>query len=150
MACARVSRSPGLLTIIFNVLERVDLVEPALVCKAWNAVARDAIWRQVDESLELFSLIAPIDDTEGQQVRAHWLLYLSMVLMLKYLGVSAHTFISRLGPLSTNSAQGPVIDSDLAQFIAGHRSCPSTPCHAINLPLPMYSTPLGETCLVQS
>ena len=95
MACARVSRSPGLLTIIFNVLERVDLVEPALVCKAWNAVARDAIWRQVDESLELFSLIAPIDDTEGQQVRAHRLLDWSMELTLKYLRSScAHLLIS--------------------------------------------------------
>ncbi|VDB95127.1 unnamed protein product [Peniophora sp. CBMAI 1063] len=66
MACARVMSSPGLLALIINEFERNDLPVPALVCRRWSSIARDAIWRHIENPLELFSLLAPLETVEGR------------------------------------------------------------------------------------
>ncbi|KAF9221170.1 hypothetical protein BS17DRAFT_803698 [Gyrodon lividus] len=60
----RVLFIPELVDIIFNCLDRKTNVTTACVCKQWSEIALDVIWREVDDLIQLFSLLKPIHRAE--------------------------------------------------------------------------------------
>ncbi|KAF9244498.1 hypothetical protein BU15DRAFT_85881 [Melanogaster broomeanus] len=56
----RVLFIPELVDIIFNSLDRKTNVTNARVCKEWSEIALDVIWKEVDDLVQLFSLLKPV------------------------------------------------------------------------------------------
>ncbi|KIJ19636.1 hypothetical protein PAXINDRAFT_8120 [Paxillus involutus ATCC 200175] len=56
----RVFFIPELVDVIFNFLDRKANVTNALVCKQWSPIALDVVWKEVDDLVQLFSLLKPI------------------------------------------------------------------------------------------
>ncbi|KAF8835219.1 hypothetical protein BDN67DRAFT_959375 [Paxillus ammoniavirescens] len=61
---------PELIDIIFNFLDRKTNVTNALVCKQWSQIALDVVWNEVDDLIQLFSLLKPIREAKlpGERV----------------------------------------------------------------------------------
>jgi len=50
---------PELLKNIFSFAERHDNVNHACVCKQWSEIALDLVWREVENILQLLTLLRP-------------------------------------------------------------------------------------------
>jgi hypothetical protein len=72
-AAARTLAVPEILAIVLLELDRSDHFHCSLVCKAWFAVALDALWREMDSAIDVFSILAPMvynqADKDGDAVR---------------------------------------------------------------------------------
>ncbi|KIJ11935.1 hypothetical protein PAXINDRAFT_118616, partial [Paxillus involutus ATCC 200175] len=69
----RVLFIPELVDIIFNFLDKVTNVTNALVCEQWSQIALDVVWKEVDNLVQLFSLLKPIheaEECEGQEFQS--------------------------------------------------------------------------------
>jgi hypothetical protein len=55
---------PELLDLIFSFMDRASNVNNACVCRQWSEIALDNLWREVDNLLLLFSVLAPLQDNQ--------------------------------------------------------------------------------------
>ncbi|KAF8835220.1 hypothetical protein BDN67DRAFT_959378 [Paxillus ammoniavirescens] len=68
----RVLFIPELVDIVFNFLDRKTNVTNALVCKQWSQIALDVVWKEVDDLIQLFSLLKPIREAERHGERMQY------------------------------------------------------------------------------
>ncbi|KIK96983.1 hypothetical protein PAXRUDRAFT_137252 [Paxillus rubicundulus Ve08.2h10] len=68
----RVLFIPELVDIIFRFLDKKTNVTNALVCKQWSQIALDVVWKEVDDLVQLFSLLKPIREAERQGERMQY------------------------------------------------------------------------------
>ncbi|KAF8835217.1 hypothetical protein BDN67DRAFT_959372 [Paxillus ammoniavirescens] len=64
---------PELVDVIFNFLDRMTNLTNALVCKQWSQIALDVVWKEVDNLIQLFSLLKPMRLVLRQSERAEYL-----------------------------------------------------------------------------
>ncbi|KAF8833151.1 hypothetical protein BDN67DRAFT_1017888 [Paxillus ammoniavirescens] len=64
---------PEVVDVIFNFLDRKTNLTNAFVCKQWSQIALDVVWKEVDNLIQLFSLLKPICRVLCQPERAEYL-----------------------------------------------------------------------------
>ncbi|KAI6141622.1 hypothetical protein BKA82DRAFT_2634167 [Pisolithus tinctorius] len=57
---SRIFHIPELLHLIFSFLDKKSNVSSACVCKFWSDIALDAVWREVDDLIQLLSILNPV------------------------------------------------------------------------------------------
>jgi len=62
---------PELLRNIFSFADRNDNVSHACVCKQWSDIALDFVWKEVENILQLLTLLRPCQSNGGDHVRHH-------------------------------------------------------------------------------
>ncbi|KAL5480629.1 hypothetical protein ACEPAI_1900 [Sanghuangporus weigelae] len=55
---------PELTSLIFDHLNKPALISCALVCKSWNELALDKLWKELDSLVPLISLLTPLKKSE--------------------------------------------------------------------------------------
>ncbi|KAI6127220.1 hypothetical protein F5141DRAFT_379131 [Pisolithus sp. B1] len=57
---SRIFYIPELLHLIFSFLDKESNVSNARVCRFWSDIALDAVWKEVDDMIHLFSILKPV------------------------------------------------------------------------------------------
>jgi hypothetical protein len=64
----RVLAIPEILRMILQMTDRRSNYNNALVCQMWSEIALDIVWECVDDLYNLFSLLAPLEKSNGVYV----------------------------------------------------------------------------------
>jgi hypothetical protein len=109
----RVFFIPDLVDVIFNFLDRKANVTNALVCKQWSPIALDVVWKEVDDLVQLFSLLKPIREATRSEEEYEYVSHLESYYSHcscnpRYVGLRGDAGRQRLAQIRTIRLPCPV------------------------------------------